>query len=794
MPFAAAAASAAAAAAALALSLAQPARASLAYEYPDGPTSCCSAHEDGYCGCRASIDGPGDPVLVLVYVWVALGLIMLAAHGILRSKQSDVRGRAADDCFPCGRFARTEPTGAEPLEPAKHAPFVEAEDGNNAAALGAGGGVPPGLKYQGYCRDAFGTWAYRYVRATSIGIWLVFLCILIDKYNDCEVRGPDAQCFYGNFPITGSWYTNAQIYVGWWAFTVVWFGVLFFFSRDLRNWFRRPCDLSEAEVIWVFQPEREPENFTTTPTWLVRRARVLKAKLRGNRPRGTAETLPVMETKGCALHPEPLRCVTINCLRYLLTDDGLVLPELDGGGRTFGNFNAALKKAGGVDGLTRDEAAWRREQVGENRIAYEIDSWKALLFGEFVTVMFFYQCATYTWWFWESYLFTALVEASIVFGSMAFAIYVRHINQRSIKAMAELRGEATVIREGTPSRGDSADIVPGDALIVEGAGWTAPCDMVLVRGTAVTDEAGLTGESMPVAKAARPLDFQDMTVYDEGKHAKQTLFAGTTVLQASEDAVAVCTRTGITTSKGRIIGLILKPPKMTFKYDEEFTVVFAVLLAYGAVLFTYSLSMQSARGSNANWTVQLSIGIFTISQMVSPLLPVFLEVGPVMSAKRLRERGIFCVNPKRVAICGKVRIAAFDKTGTITKEGLEFAGVWAVGDGGPEDDALVMPFNPGSPSVTPALLRGIACCHSLTKYGDQLVGNEVEIRMFAGSGWDLEGLAGQPPRVFDPIGGDALIVARRFDFDHARMAMSVVVREAGGGGGHAMAFVKGAPE
>ena len=48
-----------------------------------------------------------------------------------------------------------------------------------------------------------------------------------------------------------------------------------------------------------------------------------------------------------------------------------------------------------------------------------------------------------------------------------------------------------------------------------------------------------------------------------------------------------------------------------------------------------------------------------------------------MSSRRLADTGIFCLNPMRIAICGKVRVACFDKTGTITKEGLEFRGIKA---------------------------------------------------------------------------------------------------------------------
>ncbi len=40
--------------------------------------------------------------------------------------------------------------------------------------------------------------------------------------------------------------------------------------------------------------------------------------------------------------------------------------------------------------------------------------------------------------------------------------------------------------------------------------------------------------------------------------------------------------------------------------------------------------------------------------------------------------GIFCLDPRRIAISGKVRVFALDKTGTLTQAWLDFLGVQPV--------------------------------------------------------------------------------------------------------------------
>ena len=86
---------------------------------------------------------------------------------------------------------------------------------------------------------------------------------------------------------------------------------------------------------------------------------------------------------------------------------------------------------------------------------------------------------------------------------------------------------------------------------------------------------------------------------------------------------------------------------------------------------------------------------------------------------------------------------------------------------------------------------------------------QVEVQMFTATGWELiePSTPGAAPAVRPPSGGGALRILRRFEFDHARMTMAVVVAgdssvfnggdggdDHGGDVGAPRAFVKGAYE
>ena len=185
----------------------------------------------------------------------------------------------------------------------------------------------------------------------------------------------------------------------------------------------------------------------------------------------------------------------------------------------------------------------------------------------------------------------------------------------------------------------------------------------------------------------------------------------------------------------------------------------------------------------------------------------------------------------------QVRVACFDKTGTLTQQGLEFAGAqWQAPGTTALAGALIgetaefgkRPVVGGPPLE---LLRAMACCHNLSLAGpggggpagkeeQELIGSQVEVKMFGATGWELQepadasgggGLAEVMPRwdaaaaAADPYtsfrgnggggqgdggGGGGLVVLRRFEFSHSSMTMSVVVRDAATGA--ATVYCKGA--
>ncbi|KAK3281417.1 hypothetical protein CYMTET_10791 [Cymbomonas tetramitiformis] len=379
-------------------------------------------------------------------------------------------------------------------------------------------------------------------------------------------------------------------------------------------------------------------------------------------------------------------------------------------------------------------------------------------------------------------------------------------NQRIVSDITDAMCPVTVLRGSQWQVIDSYYLVPGDKVELR-PGMTVVCDMAVTEGLCVCDESSLSGEGMPVHKTALPDDWTQQYT-PQGPGARYTLFAGSQVMHAhgstpNKAAHAVVIATGISTNKGAMISGILYQHLMVFKYDEELPVALILLGVYAAICFALALHFQHSTWHEMPAITAWAYGMFTISQVLSPLLPVALQVAQLSSAEDLNRKGIRCLSPRRIPISGKIRVFCFDKTGTLTKPELELLGILpvvhppglaeyateAAPTQGPDDllfgadeayfavDELLVPQAAGSPLA----ICGLACCHALSSFEGRLMGSQVEENMFAATGWEPRLAAeGAQLEFVSPSGKEVLQVVRRFEFDYVSQTMSVVVKDTTG--------------
>jgi P-type E1-E2 ATPase len=117
---------------------------------------------------------------------------------------------------------------------------------------------------------------------------------------------------------------------------------------------------------------------------------------------------------------------------------------------------------------------------------------------------------------------------------------------------------------------------------------------------------------------------------------------------------------------------------------------------------------------------------------VPPGLPAAASCGLLFAISRLKKQQIFCISPPRVNSAGRITRFVFDKTGTITEEGLTVLGYRPVLEGGPnkfEDLAIPYRMDPIDTAASmPKPERSSVLIKKITSRKTENEGNEaVEI-------------------------------------------------------------------
>ncbi|MGE0405186.1 MAG: HAD-IC family P-type ATPase, partial [Candidatus Korobacteraceae bacterium] len=223
------------------------------------------------------------------------------------------------------------------------------------------------------------------------------------------------------------------------------------------------------------------------------------------------------------------------------------------------------------NGLTDAEAQSRLERYGRNELAAEkpVPEWKKFLrqFQNMLVILLMIATAISAglWLYeresplpYEAFAILAVVLLNAIMG------YTQESRAESavtaLRQMAAAR--ARVIRNGEQRSIPSADVVPGDIILVE-EGDTIPADARLIRSTALhTAEAALTGESLPSPKHTLPIS-GEAGLGD--RH--NMIFSGTAATYGRGLAVVVAT--GMQTEMGRIAGLLKEVPNESTPLQKQ---------------------------------------------------------------------------------------------------------------------------------------------------------------------------------------------------------------------------------
>ncbi len=241
-------------------------------------------------------------------------------------------------------------------------------------------------------------------------------------------------------------------------------------------------------------------------------------------------------------------------------------------------------------------------------------------------------------------------EGLILLGCVLLVLSITIVQaRRTDHAVAALRDlsspRALVVRGGVERRIAGAEVVRGDLVRLH-EGDRVPADGVVVAATSLSaDESLLTGESMPVAKAA------DARVY-----------AGSLVVRGH--GLAEISATGRRSELGKI-GLSLAtlesaPPRIQ---GEVTRLVRTLGVAGGVCCLAVFIILGVTRGG---WIEALLAGLTLAMSLLPEELPVVLTVFLALGAWRMSQQRVLVRRVPALESLGGATVLCVDKTGTLT--------------------------------------------------------------------------------------------------------------------------------
>jgi P-type Ca2+ transporter type 2C len=438
-------------------------------------------------------------------------------------------------------------------------------------------------------------------------------------------------------------------------------------------------------------------------------------------------------------------------------------------------------------GLSADEARSRLQSHGPNRLAggKTESGFQAFLrqYQDFMQIILLAAAIL-------NLVVTGDVGTSVVLAGLTVFNAVVGLRQEakaeeSVKALAQMmKTIARVRRDGQALEIDAEELVPGDVVLME-AGNRVPADgRICVAATLEIEEAALTGESLPVAKAIDPVPGDDVALGDRTCLA----YMNTSVTRGRGEMIV--TATGMDTEIGHIADLLSKTEADKTPLQKQLDGLSKIIATIAGIALVLVIVLGLVRGQSFDtlFITGVALAVAAIPTGLPAVVTALLSIG----TREIARRNAIVKRLPAVETLGSTSVICSDKTGTLTLNKMTARELaipgqnrFTVSGEGYSTDGEIKHVGGSHIDLDPYLLPMILCADAVLD-GENLIGDPTEgalIVLAAKGGLDLEETRRAHPRIAEvPFDADYKFMATFHNMTGAKG--EPVVR----------CYVKGAPD
>lgn len=312
-------------------------------------------------------------------------------------------------------------------------------------------------------------------------------------------------------------------------------------------------------------------------------------------------------------------------------------------------------------GLTAEQAKQRLEKYGKNILkkTHKLRPFKIFIqqFNSFLIYILIFAAIVS---FLINHLLDAIVISAIIVLNSLIGFFQQYKAEKAIKNLRKvLVPMSNVVRNNRFEVIPSSELVLGDIVVLNsGDKLNADC-RIIESENLQTNEAILTGESLPIDKHSKKLLLD--TILTERTNV---LFTGTQIVRGTSKAVVIAT--GMNTAFGKIAGSLqdieVQKTPMQKRLDNFSKQIGIFILIF--VAFVGFLGITGKFDALTMFMTAIALAVSAIPEG----LPAVLSLSFAISSLLMSKQNVIIRKLSAVESLGSVTVICSDKTGTITEE------------------------------------------------------------------------------------------------------------------------------